>query len=109
MVGASRYIHIPLYSLDTIAGPRLLTGFIDAPVTGLINERTQFNGQCSQFSSKVAFLLKESSETQTRLKYKCFHLDHFGLNPRSIFVTILCRLMWARISVIKTFWNELKL
>ena len=35
--GANKYIHIPLYSPCTKAGPRLLAGFIDAPVTGLPN------------------------------------------------------------------------
>lgn len=33
--GANRYTQIPLYLCHTIAGPKLLAGFIDAPVTGL--------------------------------------------------------------------------
>jgi len=37
-MGATMYIHNPLNCLDTIAGPKLLAGFMDAPVIGLKNK-----------------------------------------------------------------------
>jgi hypothetical protein len=36
-IGDTKYIHIPLNSWCTIAGPKLFAGFIDAPVIRLSN------------------------------------------------------------------------